>query len=169
MTTMNLLRFVHVSVSGILCSLFACILIILLPSCQKDHSKDEVVLEITSGLSYGFCVGYCDHQLIFEADQIQFIQKSTRQSDLPDKICTLARDASEWKRLSNLVDDQFFRLDSLYGCPDCVDQGREYFVVRTNLRRHRVEVDPTLKSDIHPLITESRPLRNQMIESKACD
>ncbi|NND31863.1 MAG: hypothetical protein HKN76_04675, partial [Saprospiraceae bacterium] len=95
--------------------------------------------------------------------------RSTRQSGLPDKSCTLAPDISEWRRISELVDDQFFRLDTLYGCPDCADQGREYFIVRTNLRSHRVEVDPALMSDIHPLITETRPLRNQLIETNACD
>lgn len=126
-------------------------------------------MEVISGISYGFCAGYCDHQLILDSQERIFVQKPTRQSELPEKSCVLTPDPSEWKRIVNLVDEQFFKLDTLYGCPDCADQGREYFIVKTNLRSHKIEVDPSLNSDLHPLFTETRSLRNQIIESKFCD
>jgi hypothetical protein len=137
--------------------------------CQKESANEEVVLEVISGISFGFCAGYCDRQLILDSQERIFVQKATRQTDLPDKSCTLTPDPGEWKRIASLVDEQFFKLDTLYGCPDCADQGREYFIVKTNLRSHKVEIDPVLKSDIHPIVIETRLLRDQIVESKSCD
>ncbi len=88
---------------------------------------------------------------------------------LPDLECVLPADASIWREASGLVDERFFALDSVYGCPDCHDQGAEYIEVVTNSRSHLITFDPDIEIAIHPLVDLLRSIRMDVLQQDSCN
>ncbi|NND05588.1 MAG: hypothetical protein HKN87_04340 [Saprospiraceae bacterium] len=143
-------------------------LVIILISCSKESIDSDAVIRINSGIRYGFCVGYCAHEVEITFETTTYTKSGTRVDTLPDQSCGGPTEQGEWKSLVDLVDPAFHRLDSVVGCPDCVDQGAEFIEVITSTCSHVVTFDPTLKEEIHPLVGSLRDLRAKVIESEAC-
>ena len=126
------------------------------------------MLRINSGIRYGFCVGYCAHEVEITAETTTYTKSGTRVDTLPSQSCGISTVQSDWEALVDLVDPAFQRLDSVVGCPDCVDQGAEFIEVITSAGSHMVTFDPTLEKTIHPLVGPLRELRAKAMESEAC-
>lgn len=143
-------------------------LVALLISCTKESGNDSELIRIESGTSFGFCVGYCAHQVDVTSQMTTYVRSGTRVDTLPEVSCELRTKPDVWKDLESLVDDAFFALDSVIGCPDCFDQGAEFISVTTSSRSYTVTFDPSLEEMIHPLVERLRLLRETAIESDAC-
>lgn len=126
------------------------------------------VLNIRSGTSFGFCVGYCDRELALERDSATYTMNPTREAGLPSKRCGLEVSPADWSEAVSLIDDAFFNLNEIYGCPDCRDQGSEWIEVITSSRSHKVTFDPTLEEIIHPLVVNQRKWRQRFESETPC-
>jgi hypothetical protein len=136
-------------------------------TCKKEALEFDV-LHIRSGTSFGFCVGYCERTLSLERDSATYTMNPTREAGLPSKECGLAVSSSDWIEAIALVDDAFFNLKEVYGCPDCRDQGSEWIEVITTSRSHKVTFDPTLEDIIHPLVVNQRKWRDRFESETPC-
>ena len=114
-------------------------------------------------------MGYCDRALTLGPDTAFYVMNPTRETGLASKQCILEVDGSQWSQATGLVDDAFFALEEVYGCPDCRDQGAEWVEVITTERRHLVRFDPTLDVDIHPLVENQRAWRLKFEETTPCN
>lgn len=130
--------------------------------------ESDVVLRINSGIRYGFCVGYCAHEVAITSETMTYTKSGTRVDTLPSQSCGIPTFQSDWEALVDLVDPAFHRLDSIVGCPDCVDQGAEFIEVITSTGSHMVTFDPRLEEVIHPLVAPLRELRAKVMESEEC-
>lgn len=144
---------------------FFCFLVFA--GCDKSELQTEKLLSIRTGIFYGFCHGLCDYEFLLKEETITYTLKANR-GDSGEKKCELAMDATEWEKLEDLVDDRFFDLDSVYGCPDCADQGSEYVFVTTNMRAYGIHIEPNIEIAIHPLVEELRNIRFEVAESPGC-
>ena len=135
--------------------------------CDKSDLQTERLLSIRTGIFYGFCQGLCDYEFILKEETITYTQKANVGS-MEERKCELPLEATEWEKLENLVDDRFFDLDSVYGCPDCADQGSEYIFVTTSMRTYGIHIEPNIEIAIHPMVEELRNIRFEVAESPGC-
>jgi len=141
---------------------------ILLISCTKEPSNENELICVESGTRFGFCVGYCAHEVKVTLQKTSYVKSGTRVDTLPEVRCELQTEPDVWESIESMVDDAFFALDSIIGCPDCVDQGAEFISVITPSRSYTVTFDPTIEKSIHPLVERLRALREAVIDSDAC-
>lgn len=139
-------------------------------ACDKKESIDpNVVTKIISGTKYGFCMGYCTHEFTMTKGQTIYRQSGPAfTTEVEPKTCEVALADQTWSDLTSLVDDQFFTLDSVYGCPDCVDQGAEFIEVVTSSRSHMITIDPSLDQEIHVLVEALRAERQRILNEEDC-
>jgi hypothetical protein len=143
-------------------------LLLLNFSCDDQDLEPFTLIEIESGKRFGFCMGYCSTVVTQNASQTVYHKTSTQGSNLPEIICTTATEGESWHRLVNAVDASFFALDSVIGCPDCVDQGSEFIQVVTSERSHIIRFDPGMGEQIHPLVTHLRDIRAEVTVDSTC-
>ena len=110
----------------------------LLFSCSEDESLawseecscyvpfETDIQKIRYGTSFGFCLGYCNHELNVTAGNINYSAYSVRDNvTYPDIDCHAINE--NWVDLISLIDEQgFVQLDEIIGCPDCADGGAEW-------------------------------------------
>ena len=137
-------------------------------SCEKQDIASLDVMEIYSGKRFGFCMGYCSTSVTHTPSLTVFRRTPTQQSELPEIICTTATQSNRWQELINTIDEAFFALDTVIGCPDCVDQGTEFIEVHTATQRHSIRFDPGLGQDIHPIVSVLRDLRAEVTVDRLC-
>jgi len=101
-------------------------------------------------------------------EELTYLKKSNLSS-VEQVECKLPLEREEWQKLEQLVDDRFFGLDSVYGCPNCADQGSEYIFVTTDMREYGIHIDPNIEIAIHPLVEELRRIRYDAEESPGCE
>ena len=149
-------------------SKFLCLVLILSAlSCSKEGDSNKLV-RISSGISYGFCAGYCEHELEINKDEMIFTLRATRQQGLEDLVCSNHTPPEDWMDLERLVTPAFFDLEEVIGCPDCFDQGREFVEIETTERLYRVELDPTLEAIFHRIIPKLEEIRAPYVEVGGC-
>jgi hypothetical protein len=122
-------------------------------------------LELTSGTSFGMCVGYCRTELEIDSLTITLTEVSGGRGvePLPDRTRTLPLTLTEWKRVRSLVDAAAIkRLEGVHGCPDCADGGAEWIQIGAGTDSVRVtfQYGATL-AGIAPLQVEIRTLRDR--------
>ncbi len=139
-------------------------------ACDKQESMDpNMVTEIVSGTKYGFCIGYCTHEFTMRKGQTIYRQSGPAfTNEVEPKVCEVSLADQTWSDLTSFVDDQFFMLDSVYGCPDCVDQGAEFIKVVTPSRSHMITIDPSLDQEIHVLVEALRAERQRIVNEEDC-
>lgn len=117
------------------------ILIIVLISFTSiySQSKDNII-EILYGSQFGMCEGYCYSETTYVRYQKRILNKSLADSiSAPTKIKIEKLKKKEWDVLINSIDlPIFFSLDSIIGCPDCIDEGEGWLKIRTNKESHMV-------------------------------
>ncbi len=139
-------------------------------SCEKEEVNASTQLIISNGQSFGFCVGPCYHEIIIQGTEIKLkvISRDVKDNSVvnTETIYTETFSKSEQESLIQIIDnEQFMKLDSVYGCPDCADGGSEWIGIQDGEKKHKVtfEYGKSVKG-IEKLVTLLREKRLQMSE-----
>ena len=120
--------------------MFCCALIALIACSEPTEPVD--VLELSSGTSFGECVGYCMTELIVEGTNARFVESAHPSQAMPPKTRVLTLSVEEAERLFGLVDvAEVQSQEGVHGCPDCADGGAEWIQIRTAGDMIRVTFD----------------------------
>jgi hypothetical protein len=114
----------------------------LIVGCDKSESGN-IVSEydyIAYGTSFGMCLGYCQHSFKITALEIEFEQRGWNlDGELPAITRTEKIDNKYWNILNKGIDyNNFFQLDTIYGCPDCADGGAEWIEIGKDSVVHKI-------------------------------
>jgi hypothetical protein len=146
---------------GVTLALAGCTSSALGPESLGRGSVDLSALALTSGTSFGECLGYCRTELRVDSLTVTMVEVPQGQPQLPTRTRTLQLSRAEWARIRALVDPAALkRLEGVHGCPDCADGGAEWIEIGPESARVRVtfEFGATLPG-IAPLQAELRALR----------
>ena len=144
--------------------LAACTVSVLDPESLEQENAGAATLALTSGTSFGECLGYCRTVLLVDSLTLTFTESpynGVPTPQLPIRTRTLPLSLADWKRVRGLVDvAALARLEGVHGCPDCADGGAEWIEIGPSTDRVRVtfEHGATL-AGIGPLQAELRALR----------
>lgn len=140
--------------------LFSCLtLLFLLLACEKD---DSTIIELSSGTSFGECMGYCMRELIISDAHATYSASSWDSQNFPTLEFEWTLSSDQWNNLTalaNLGDLQEY--DDIIGCPDCADGGAEWVKMETSEGSKMItfEYGESLE-DIQNLIDEMRILHS---------
>ncbi|MDG1889924.1 MAG: beta-propeller domain-containing protein [Verrucomicrobiota bacterium] len=133
-----------------------------------DYGTDRIppgepgqsIVSISTGSSFGECLGYCETSLHVEPNRLTF------QARAPDQSLPTFRQSdygnSDWNRLIPLIDwKAFLEISEKIGCPDCADGGAEWIEISVPGRTHRVtfEYGASVK-EMGPILKSLRLLRS---------
>jgi hypothetical protein len=139
----------------------------LLASAACSRSTTEAdstsIVTLSSGTSFGMCMGYCRTELVIDSMTATFTESSWPVSGLPPKTQTLTLTQVEWQRLRSRVDvSAITRMAGVHGCPDCADGGAEWIELRTAETTARVTFEfGSVLEPIAALQAEIRALRER--------
>lgn len=116
-------------------------------------------LGLSSGTSFGMCVGYCRTELVLDSPMVAFTERGNT-GDLPERTRSATLTPAEWDRLRSALDVAALAgVEGVHGCPDCADGGAEWIEVeRPEALRVTFEYGAVLEP-IAPLQAELRALR----------
>lgn len=115
------------------------IFVLIIVNCKKENSdtntKNPEYIEY--GTSFGECIGYCKSSLKVTKEKI--ICKKSSWGTLEDVTTSKDNNNEDWTKLLNKINlNTFFSLDSIYGCPDCADDGAEWIEIKRENKTHKV-------------------------------
>lgn len=104
---------------------------------ESKSTADLSALSIKSGQSFGFCVGKCHTEMTIKGQNVEFLvkERNFETGVLENKEYTYNEVLTKEKldKISNLIEvEKFFKLDEVYGCPDCADGGSEWIEITTS-------------------------------------
>ncbi|CAF3952062.1 unnamed protein product [Rotaria sp. Silwood1] len=140
------------------------VLALLVLVVNGESVEKSNVLSISSGTSFGRCIGYCRKSITVTSTppQVSISKKANfNQASYPPVYAKLPLTSSEWISLVNLVNLETFQsLDDRIGCPDCADGGAEWLQINwaNGSKRVTFENGKTVK-DIEKLIAKLRQMR----------
>lgn len=116
-------------------TLLSSVLALLVAACGAGTNDSELV--IRSGWSFGFCVDTCNGATEITSSGATLRVPNKSNPLLPEKATAGAVTAAEWETLSS----SFATLpEGVIGCPDCADEGREWFEVERAGIKKRVDI-----------------------------
>ena len=121
---------------------------------------------LTSGYSFGECIGYCHTELFLDANTMTLVKRSWDPEAYPVQQHQEPTDPVLWQRLTQLIDfDVLTPMQDVLGCPDCADGGAEWVEIVQGDRQKKItfEYDDT-PGPIAALLDEIRQLRQQLEE-----
>jgi hypothetical protein len=90
------------------------------------------VLGLSSGTSFGECLGYCRKELILDTQTVTLVETWQPLGVQPERRRSIQLSSADWSRLQGLVDAAAIAsVAGVHGCPDCADGGSEWIEVRT--------------------------------------
>ncbi len=146
------------------------IALVAVAGCQvwpfEIESSPREILAIRSGSSFGFCVGYCRLELDIDEERMALVEKGWDAQRFPDRYWDRPTTDEAWDELIALIDlEQFRRLDSVIGCPDCADGGAEWLEIQDRAGARRVTYEYGKSPDGIEAIADSlRALRTRLKE-----
>jgi len=132
----------------------------------------QEIVEIKTGSFFGMCLGYCLSELTITESQADYNIYGWDLNDpiyLPIAISD-SLDSFVWENLNaELNFELFMSLDSIIGCPDCVDGGAEWFEIITNdtVKRVTIEYGESLNG-LDGYINLLRTIRQSIEEIQKC-
>ena len=132
----------------------------------------QEIVEIKTGSFFGMCSGYCLSELTITESQADYNIYGWDLNDpvyLPIAISD-SLDSFVWENLNaELNFELFMSLDSIIGCPDCVDGGAEWFEIVTSdtLKRVTIEYGDSLNG-LDSYINLLRTIRQSFEEIQKC-
>tara|TARA_B100000686_G_scaffold306385_1_gene345752 strand:- start:331 stop:1806 length:1476 start_codon:yes stop_codon:yes gene_type:complete len=132
----------------------------------------QEIIEFKTGTSFGECLGYCLSQLTITANDADYTLYGWDENDpvyLPVEISDSV-DSIVWEDLNTEFNfELFMSLDSIIGCPDCVDGGAEWFEIVTidTLKRVTIEYGDSLNG-LDSYINLLRTIRQSFEEIQKC-
>lgn len=117
------------------------------------------ILKIQYGKSFGFCGGYCWHEITVTSNRLTF-QKKSWDNSVPPVTCERDYDCEDWKSLTEDINvSDFFNMEEVIGCPDCADQGAGWVTIFTGGDLHKVTYEyHTEPKELTDLVNVLRPL-----------
>ena len=139
-------------------------LVLFLLFCQNDYEKVEVTdVIVKSGVSFGFCRGYCKSDIEIVNRGVVFIASSWSDPNYPDIMLNDNISIQEWDSLIESVDmDILLSMEDIIGCPDCYDGGGEWIeIIKANtIKRVTFEYGSTVEP-IQNLIEKVKVIRER--------
>ena len=132
----------------------------------------QEIVEIKTGSFFGMCSGYCLSELTITESQADYNIYGWDENDpvyLPVEISDSV-DSIVWEDLNTEFNfELFMSLDSIIGCPDCVDGGAEWFEIVTSdtLKRVTIEYGDSLNG-LDSYINLLRTIRQSFEEIQKC-
>ena len=132
----------------------------------------QEIVEIKTGSFFGMCLGYCLSELTITESQADYNIYGWDENDpvyLPVEISNSV-DSIVWEDLNTEFNfELFMSLDSIIGCPDCVDGGAEWFEIVTSdtLKRVTIEYGDSLNG-LDSYINLLRTIRQSFEEIQKC-
>ena len=136
----------------------ACTVSVLDPDSLEQENVGAATLALTTGTSFGECLGWCRTELKVDSLSLTFTEFSQGlMSPVGSRTSTLPLTLADWKRVRGLVNVAAIeQLEGVHGCPDCADGGAEY----VELGRSRVTFEHGRElAPIAPLQRQIRALR----------
>lgn len=98
-----------------------------------QQTKNQDILSISSGLSFGKCIGHCQQSINATSNPPQVIVSrlaNFAQASYPPVHVKFPFTTTEWNDLVALADLESFQLlDERIGCPGCADDGVEWIQI----------------------------------------
>lgn len=136
---------------------------------QSLDSNQSEIQSISSGTSFGMCVGYCEKEVLFNSNKIYIYQIANRGSKetYPDIKKEEPFSESNWFDLLKTVDlNKFSRLPERIGCPDCADGGAEWIEIVSKQGKKRVTFEFNKDvPEIQSLVNQIRKLRSGYLDN----
>jgi hypothetical protein len=122
---------------------------LLITGCTSSQSNPNVenssaiskVVQISSGTSFGECIGYCKKEVHITASEITF-KKYSWDGSVPEVTGSYINNEEDWAELVDSLNfDKFMKLDYLndiIGCPDCADGGSEWIEISDGTSNKRI-------------------------------
>ena len=112
------------------------LLILISFSCKKND--DNEIVQINYGTSFGYCIGYCKHDMHLEGGIIRYTNSGWSDT-IKTTTCTDFLANESWDSYTSAIDiKSFFELPETIGCPDCADGGAEFIEIITSGKKHKV-------------------------------
>jgi len=113
---------------------YLCLLPLLLAACD-DVTAPRTGTVITSGFSFGECLGFCFQETSIMGVRATYVQRDYGSGETMEGDARL--DLEAWQELVQSVDmPALIALPDVIGCPDCADGGAEWIeVVRDGVRK----------------------------------
>lgn len=153
-------------------SLFISAIIFLLLLRVEQLATNEIInrnihiKSISSGTSFGECLGYCLRSINITRSPLQLISSKKphwNEVQYPSVERKYSFTFAQWQDLIALLDlDLIQSLDDRIGCPDCADGGAEWIQVDWSTKTKRITFEyGKLVSGIEELIKRMRLLREK--------
>jgi hypothetical protein len=150
--------------------LVASIFIGILSGCQYDltggsrnNDKSNLPTIISTGTSFGLCVGYCEVVLSIDNGHVSLVASSFSEGD-PNLTYEDEISADENVKLLNII-GVLDTLPDVVGCPDCADGGSEWIEKRVLGVSKRVTIECGAQIEmLANLLGVLRPIRSKFYE-----
>lgn len=149
---------------------FCLFLIVYSSAVDGKCAGKQKITSISSGTSFGMCLGYCRRSINITSNPSQLIglkEPNYPQDAYPPVSKKYPYSSNEWEQLISLVDsNSFLSLDNVIGCPDCADGGAEWIEINWKDTNKRVTFEyGQLIKGFEGLISQLRQLRKQYAEN----
>ena len=136
------------------------VLSLLAAACQSVEPEGSLV--ITTGTSFGECLGYCAHEIVIAETEI-ISTWFAYGGDEPEITETNGMAPNLWLSLVSVIDwPALEALDDVLGCPDCMDGGAEWVLVVQGDREKKITIEyGATVASIQPLIDAVREIRGR--------
>ncbi len=119
---------------------------IIVSSCSVISFDNDAEYEVTSGHSFGFCLGPCTQtlNLNWQSRQAEFVIRYSEFQDnsvsFREEVIPTTFSDQVWDEMLEEVKsvDDFNSFEEVYGCPDCADGGAEWIEIIDRSGTHRV-------------------------------
>ena len=106
-------------------------------------TASETLSQMAYGLSYGMCLGYCEHRLSVTAERMQLVHQSRDTETYPEQVIEKITPPETWQRLNRLASFETLQaLPDRLGCPDCADGGAAWIELQQDTEMKRVTFEP---------------------------
>ena len=143
------------------------VLAFVLAACADSSTAPAASVSITTGSSFGECLGYCFQEVTFRGIFAFYVMRDSRTGQTRSGKTRL--DLQESGELVQALDMEALQaLPGVIGCPDCADGGAEWIEVEGEGGKQRVvfEYGSDLAT-IQPLLDAARTLRRNVLEGAA--
>lgn len=107
-----------------------------------SYELDSRIVRVNYGTSFGECVGFCRKQISVSADSIHFTAfcDACMTPFLQRKDSVWKPTKAQWDSLRSIIPvNEFNKLPTVIGCPDCADGGAEWLeLILTTGETHKV-------------------------------
>ena len=125
------------SLSWLFALLTFCVLMV-----DGQQMKKSDISSISSGTSFGKCVGYCRQSIEINSNPLEVTasrEANFNQGTFPPIHLKFDLTSTEWNDLIDLIDLEALKsLDDRIGCPDCADGGEEWIEIDWKIGGKRV-------------------------------